>query len=104
MIYYILAVWGATHILVSSKITDGLRNWLLINLPRIGYLLNCYQCTSFWVSMILYPLFDLNLKLNCMDLHFFKLDLGFLIVSFIGSGLVSFIFVILSYIITMSKK
>jgi hypothetical protein len=39
-----------------------------------------------------------------MDLHFFKLDLGFLIVSFIGSGLVSFIFVILSYIITMSKK
>ena len=102
--YYILSVWGATHILVASKITDGVRDWMLINSPKLGYLLNCYQCTSFWVSMILYNMFNFSLPLNDIDLYFFKVNPGFLIFSFIGSGIVSFISVILSLLITISKK
>lgn len=101
--YYILSVWGLTHIIVSSKITEGLRNWFLIKYPKIGYLLDCYQCTSFWSSMILYGLFDLNIELYTINLYLFQLDIAFLIMGFIGSGLITFISVILSLLITLSK-
>ena len=103
-IFYILCVWGLTHILVSSKILEGFRNWLLINSPFFGDMLNCYQCTSFWVSMILYFFFD-NLRLETIDLIIrgYRISPDFLLYSFIGSGLVSFIAVILSLLIKRSK-
>ena len=92
-IFYILCVWGLTHILVASKILEGFRNWLLINSPFFGDMLNCYQCTSFWVSMILYFFFG-NLRLETIDLIIrgYRISPDFLLYSFIGSGLVSFIF------------
>jgi hypothetical protein len=103
-IFYILSIWGLTHILVASKILEGFRNWLLINSPFFGDMLNCYQCTSFWASMILYFFFD-SLKLDTVSFmikgHIISPD--FLLYSFIGSGLVSFIAVILSLLIKRSK-
>ena len=103
-IFYILCVWGLTHILVASKILEGFRNWLLINSPFFGDMLNCYQCTSFWTSMILYFFFE-SLKLNTIDfiLRGHRISPDFLLYSFIGSGLVSFIAVILSLLIKRSK-
>jgi hypothetical protein len=103
-IFYILGVWGLTHILVASKILEGFRNWLLINSPFFGDMLNCYQCTSFWASMILYFFFD-NLRLETIDfiIKGYRISPDFLLYSFIGSGIVSFIAVILSLLIKRSK-
>lgn len=104
MIEYLLAIWGFTHILVSSKIMTGFRNWLLIKIPFIGEMLNCYQCTSFWVSMILYPVFD-NLYLEIKQFYIYEkeFDIDFIIWAFIGSGVTSIISVALSYLIKKSK-
>lgn len=102
--FYILSVWGLTHILVSSKIMESTRNWLLINLPFFGDMLNCYQCTSFWVSIILYFFFN-DLHINSISTSFYGYRLGvdFLLYGFIGSGLVSFISVIMSIMIKKSR-
>ena len=103
-IFYILCVWGLTHILVASKILEGFRNWLLINSPFFGDMLTCYQCTSFWTSMILYFFFE-SLKLDTIDFifHGYRISPDFLLYSFIGSGLISFVAVILSLLIKRSK-
>lgn len=102
--YYLLSVWGATHILVSSKITEGIRNWFLIKSPRIGYMMECYQCSSFWISMIFYLLFNLDLNMCKFYIFEFPLDLSFIMMGFIGSGIVTFVSVILSLLITISKS
>ena len=103
-IFYILSIWGLTHILVASKILEGFRNWLLINSPFFGDMLNCYQCTSFWTSMILYFFFE-SLKLDTINfmIQGHRISPDFLLYAFIGSGLVSFIAVILSMLIKRSK-
>lgn len=104
-LYYILCVFGLTHILVSSKIMGGFRNWLLVKFPFIGEMLECYQCTSFWASMFLYFFFN-DLNLNTPPLSIFSLDLNlnFLFFSFIGSGVVSFIALMMSLLTTLIKK
>lgn len=103
-LFYLLSVWGLTHILVASKILEGFRNWLLINFRFFGDMLSCYQCTSFWTSMIIYFFFD-ELKLESLDFYMYehRISFDFLLYSFIGSGLVSFMAVILSLLIKNSK-
>jgi hypothetical protein len=103
--FYVASVWGLTHILVSSKILSSFRDWLLIEFPFFGELFNCYQCTSFWVSMLMYFLFE-NLRLNTIKFEIYNIELSpdFLIWGFIGSGIVSFLSVFLSLMIKMSKK
>ena len=102
--FYILAVWGLTHILVASKLMEPTRNWLLINAPLFGDMLNCYQCTSFWTSMILYFMFnDLSVGGLYFYLNEIKIGFDFLLISFIGSGIVSFISIIMSILINKSK-
>ncbi len=82
ILFYLASIWGLTHILVSSKIFMNTRDWLLIAVPFIGEMLNCYQCTSFWVSIILYFCFDgLDIGIR------FSLDP--LIWGFIGSAHIS---------------
>lgn len=105
MITYLLTVWGFTHILVSSKILSGFRDWLLIKYPFFGDLLNCYQCTSFWVSILLYFFFQ-DLTLNTIGFYFsgVKISLDFLLFGFIGSGVISFLSVFLSLMIARSKR
>jgi len=95
-----MSVWGLTHLLVSSKILEGIRNWLLIYIPFIGKMLECYQCTGFWTSLILYFLFP-NLNLGSIDFNikewYFNLD--FIIASFIGSGFSSYASVLFSSLV-----
>lgn len=103
--FYILSVWGLTHILVSSKIMESLRNWLLIKSPFFGDMLNCYQCTSFWTSIILYFLFsDLNFGGFYFYIKEFKFSVDFIISGFIGSGIISFISVFMSILIKKTKN
>jgi hypothetical protein len=104
-IFFILSVWGLTHILVSSKIFEGLRNWLLISFPFFGEMLNCYQCTSFWTSIILYFFFN-NLHIDSVSFHImngYRIGVDCLLWGFIGSGLVSFIALIMSIMIKKTK-
>lgn len=102
--FYILSVWGLTHILVASKIMESFRNWTLIKIPFIGDMLNCYQCTSFWASLIIYPVFsDLNFSGRDLVIYNFYLPLDIIICPFIGSGVISFIAVIMSFFIKKSR-
>jgi hypothetical protein len=102
--YYLLAVWGATHIIVSSKITEGIRNWFLIRYPKIGYMMECYQCSSFWISMLFYSPFNFGFSICKFYVLKFPIDISFLMMGFIGSGIVTFISVILSLLITISRS
>jgi len=103
-IFYLLAVWGFTHILVSSKILSGLRDWVTIKSQFFADLVNCYQCSSFWISILMYFFFT-DLRLNTPYCEFIgvRLNLDFLLFGFIGSGLVSFMSVLLSLMIAKSK-
>lgn len=105
MIPYLITVWGFTHILVSSKIFSGFRDWVLIRYPFFGDLINCYQCSSFWISIVLYFFFN-DLSLNTVGYEFIgiKLSLDFIFFGFIGSGVVSFLSVLLSLMIEKSKR
>jgi hypothetical protein len=104
-VFYLLSIWGLTHILVASKIMEPLRNWLLINLPFFGDMLNCYQCTSFWTSIILYFFFN-DLHIGAVSfpiMNGYRIGVDVLLWGFIGSGVVSFISVLMSLLIKKSK-
>ena len=53
MIWFILASYGLTQVLVNSKIFEKVRpardQWGLI-----GYMANCTMCMGFWVGMFLF--------------------------------------------------
>lgn len=104
-LYYIACVWGITHILVSSKIFSPFRNWVLIKSNFFGELLECYQCTSFWVSIVMYFVFD-KLSLNTINIKIGELNICLdpILYGFIGSGLVSFLSVLLSLMISKSNR
>lgn len=103
-LFYILSVWGFTHILVSSKILEGFRNWSLITVPFVGEMLGCYQCTSFWSSIILYFLFEIPLKTIEILVFGIRISPDFLIWAFIGSGLCSIISSVFSLLIVKARK
>jgi hypothetical protein len=103
-LFYILAVWGFTHIVVSSKILENFRNWVLIRSEFFGYLLDCYQCFSFWASILFYFLFPDLIHIGCgFKIFNFSFSLDSVIYGFIGSGLISFLAVLISLIIKKSK-
>jgi hypothetical protein len=89
---FLMSVWGATHIIVSSKLFQPVRDWFLVELPKIYEILNCYQCSGFWVSAILFYFFDLP-QLSKM---FFYIHLDFLFWGFIGSGFCSVVSFVIS--------
>jgi hypothetical protein len=89
---FLMSVWGATHIIVSSKLFQPIRDWCLIYAPKIGELLNCYQCTGLWVSVIIFFFFDLP-RLSKI---FFGFSLDFLFWGFMGSGFCSLLSMLVS--------
>jgi len=100
IILYLLTVWGLTHILVSGSVFNKFRNWCHIKIPFIGKMLDCYQCTGFWVSLFLYFIFDgidLNIKSNLKFLEPF-------IWGLIGSGVISYFSILFSFIIKLIKS
>ena len=80
LIWFVLAAYGLTQILVYSKIFEKLR-------PRrdqyglIGYMANCTMCMGFWVGMFL---FFIN---GWTELFTFKYSIGnMFICGWISSG------------------
>jgi hypothetical protein len=61
ILIYLLAVYGATNILVASKITKPFRQWISDRNTWLGYLVNCFMCTGFWMGI---ALFLCGLKFN----------------------------------------
>jgi hypothetical protein len=94
-ILFLMSVWGATHVIVSSKIMSPIRNMLIVRAPKIGDVLNCYQCTGFWVSVIFYVFFDLP----TLTREFYWCNLDLLFWGFIGSGFCSLLSFMSSYLL-----
>ena len=49
----LIALCGITNIVVRSYFFQGFRDWF-IN-PNLRYLVNCAQCTGFWVGVLFAP-------------------------------------------------
>lgn len=50
ILVWVMAVYGMTTIIVNSTIMKPVRD-SLGNFPLLGKLVNCFLCTSFWVSV-----------------------------------------------------
>lgn len=53
-LFEVLALAGITGIITRSYLLQGVRD--RITIPKLKYLINCPQCTGFWVGLI-YALF-----------------------------------------------
>jgi hypothetical protein len=51
---YLMACYGATNILASSKLTKPLRDWLGEKSKWVGYFVNCFMCMGYWVGLGLF--------------------------------------------------
>ncbi len=96
-LFWCLAVIGLTHIIVDSHIVqhlkhklfyktgeDGLptlRDDLSIVQKELEFMLRCYQCTGFWVGLVL------GVWLNPIDTSFFWWPFMWLGYAFAGSFL-----------------
>jgi hypothetical protein len=82
LLYFVLAAYGLTQILVYGSIFDKIRpteGWL-------GKLLSCPMCTGFWVGVLL---FGIN---GCTELFTYEYNLtNLLILGWLSSG-TSYIF------------
>jgi Na+/citrate or Na+/malate symporter len=53
IIFWMIAAYGISTILVYGSIFSRPRNWLIHNSSFIGELIQCMLCTSMWVGMFL---------------------------------------------------
>ena len=104
IVLYLLSVWGLTHILVSGKIFENFRNWCHIKIPFIGKMLDCYQCTGFWASIFLYFLFGDFVPIIRNEFEFLKYIFEPFIWGLIGSGVTSYLSILFSLIIKLTKQ
>ena len=65
IILFCLGVIGITHIIVDSKLFEGIRNWFEKDFAEIASknaydwinsVIRCYQCCGFWVGLLCGPL------------------------------------------------
>ena len=72
LLYFILASWGMTQILVYSSIFEKARHWIGEKSDWFGTLINCPMCTGFWVGTFLFGINDLtelfNFEYNIVNL------------------------------------
>jgi hypothetical protein len=90
-IIFILSCWGLTHLLIVGKILDQPRNWIMIKSSFFQKLLECYQCTGFWVGIFFWTILkDLPHLTYFYHLEWLKinanLSLDFLVYALISSG------------------
>lgn len=86
---FAIASVGMSHLIVDGVIFEPIRNFIKKNFPeKIGYLISCYSCSSWWTSLFIgFLLFGFNIPL-------------LLVCSFAGSFLSNFAAVILNWIET----
>ena len=53
LLYWTLASFGLSNIIVYGKIFEKQRNWITENSTFFGSLLNCIMCFSFWSGFLL---------------------------------------------------
>lgn len=52
LIVIALAVFRVSRLVVEDSITEPLRDWTLARVPdRIGELIECIWCVSFWIAL-----------------------------------------------------
>jgi hypothetical protein len=66
LIFYALAAYGMTSILVWGKIFNNQRDWIKKHSNFFGDLISCTLCTSTWVG------FFMSLVLGGLSNHYFK--------------------------------
>ena len=54
LLYFILASWGMTQILVYGTIFENQRDWIMEKSDWLGTLIHCPMCTGFWVGVFLF--------------------------------------------------
>ena len=54
LMYFILASWGMTQILVYGTIFENQREWIMEKSNWFGTLIRCPICTGFWVGVFLF--------------------------------------------------
>ena len=66
LLFWILAAYGMTTIIVYGSIFENLRNWVIKQSIFFGKLITCMMCTSFWVGAFM------SLLLGGLTNHFFN--------------------------------
>ena len=64
LIYFILASWGMTQILVYGTIFENQRDWIMEKSNWLGALIHCPMCTGFWVGAFLFGINGLTELFN----------------------------------------
>tara|TARA_R100000388_G_scaffold76069_1_gene55272 strand:- start:2331 stop:2645 length:315 start_codon:yes stop_codon:yes gene_type:complete len=54
LLYFILASWGMTQIIVYGSIFESLREWIAERSFWLGTLIHCPMCTGFWTGVFLF--------------------------------------------------
>ena len=72
LLYFILASWGMTQILVYGSIFEDQRHWIKEKSDWFGTLIHCPICTGFWVGAFLFVINGLtelfNFEYNIVNL------------------------------------
>ena len=66
LLFWMLAAYGMTSILVWGKIFDNQREWIKKHSKFFGDLISCTLCTSTWVG------FFMSIVLGGLTNHYFK--------------------------------
>ena len=64
LLYFILASWGMTQILVYGTIFENQRDWIMEKSNWLGALIHCPMCTGFWVGVFLFGINDFTELFN----------------------------------------
>tara|TARA_R100000664_G_scaffold34049_1_gene53652 strand:+ start:5075 stop:5410 length:336 start_codon:yes stop_codon:yes gene_type:complete len=64
LLYFVLASWGMTQILVYGSIFENQRRWVLEKSDWLGTLVGCPMCMGFWVGVFLFGINDLTELFN----------------------------------------
>ena len=64
LLYFILAAWGMTQVLVYGSIFEDQRHWILKKSDWFGTLIHCPMCTGFWVGAFLFGINGLTELFN----------------------------------------
>jgi len=86
---FILAVIGATHIVVDGVIFEPVRNWIGKHLPKkIHELFTCPQCFGFWMGMFFGALMISTnpiMIFACGCAGSFLANLGYFLLGYLGT-------------------
>jgi len=53
LVLFVVGVVGMTHIIVDSKISAPVDEWIRPRSPWLADLMDCYQCAGFWCGVAL---------------------------------------------------